>query len=70
MTKVSNALVKVDAGDMNVPPMSDAASTTNMVEIRTEKISSVNLVRYLTKFDADVIDERNRIPDVHIPVHA
>jgi hypothetical protein len=70
ITKVSNAFTKVDAGDIKVPPMSDTASTTKMVEMSTEKISSVNRVRYLTKLDADVIDETRSIPDVQIPVHA
>jgi hypothetical protein len=62
--------VNVDSGDVNVPPTSLIASITKIVEIKTEKISSVNLVRYLTRFDADVMDERNRIALVHNPVHA
>ena len=68
MVSVSKALVNVDAGDINVPPISEAASTTKIVDIRTAKISSVNRVRYLTKLDADVMEDRNKIADVHRPV--
>ena len=70
MVSVSKAFVNVDAGDINVPPISEAASTTNIVDMRTAKISSVNRVRYFTKLDADVIDDRNKIADVHRPVQA
>ena len=70
MTKVNSALVKVDVGLVNVAPISDTASMTKIVEMRREKISSVNRVRNLTKFEADVKDETNRIAEVHNPVHA
>ena len=69
ITSVSNALVKVESGEVKVPPISLAASTTKIVEIRTEKISSVNLVRYLTKFEAEVMELKNKIAAVHRPVH-
>lgn len=65
---VNNALVNVDIGEVNVLLTSDTASITKIAEINTEKISSVNLVRYLTKLDADVIDDRNKIPAVQKPV--
>ena len=69
-TRVNNAFVKVDTGDTNVLPISDAASTTKMQLISTEKISSVNRVKYFTKLEPDVTADRNRIADVHNPVHA
>jgi hypothetical protein len=68
--KVNKALVKVEPGLVNVPAISETASTTNIVEMSTEKISSVNLVKYLTRFEAEVTDDKNRIADVHKPVHA
>mmetsp|Transcript_6123 Transcript_6123/g.7119 ORF Transcript_6123/g.7119 Transcript_6123/m.7119 type:complete len:177 (+) Transcript_6123:776-1306(+) len=68
--RVRRAFVNVDAGDKKVPPTSLTASTTKIVEIKTEKISSVKRVRYFTRFDADVMEDANRIPDVHKPVHA
>lgn len=70
MTKVKSALVKVEAGLVNVAVISDTASMTKMVEMRREKISSVNRVRYFTKFEADVKDEMSKIVEVHKPVHA
>jgi hypothetical protein len=48
-TKVRRAFVNVDAGEAKVRPTSDTASTTNIVLIRVEKISSVNLVKYWSK---------------------
>lgn len=44
-TNVSRALVRValGSGEVNVLPMSEAASTTKIREMRREKISSVNL---------------------------
>ena len=48
--------MKDDAGFVKLRPMFCAASTTKIKEIKVEKISSVNLVRYLTKLDADVTE--------------
>ena len=53
---VKSPLVKVDAGSVNERPIFCMASTTKMKDISVEKISSVNRVRYLTKFDADVTE--------------
>ena len=53
---VKSPLVKVDAGSVNERPIFCTASTTKMKDISVEKISSVNRVRYLTKFDADVTE--------------
>ena len=53
---VKSPLVKDDAGFVKLRPMFCAASTTKINEIKVEKISSVNLVRYLTKLDADVTE--------------
>ena len=61
-TNDKRPLVNVDRGDVNVPEIS--------VLIKTENISSVNLVKYLTKLDPDDTDDTNKINDVHIPVHA
>ena len=69
MINVNIALANVDAGETNVPPTSLTASTTKIVEMRTEKISSVNRVKYLTKFEADVMELKNKIPAVQRPVH-
>jgi len=49
-------LVNDDAGLVKLRPMFCTASTTKINEMRVEKISSVNLVRYLTKLDADVTE--------------
>mmetsp|Transcript_57538 Transcript_57538/g.153685 ORF Transcript_57538/g.153685 Transcript_57538/m.153685 type:complete len:207 (-) Transcript_57538:613-1233(-) len=65
---VNRALVKVEAGDEKVRPTSDTASKTNMQLISNEKISSVKRVRYLTRLEAEVIEEANKIADVHNPV--
>lgn len=67
VTTVNKPLVKPEAKD---PEMSDSAEKTKMAEIRVEKISSVNLVKYLTRLLADVTELAKRIPDVHKPVHA
>ena len=69
MINVNIALVNVEIGDTNVPPTSLTASTTKIVEMRTEKISSVNRVRYFTKLEAEVMELKNNIPDVQRPVH-
>ena len=53
-------LVKLERGDVNVLAISDVASTTKIQLIRTEKISSVNRVKYLTKLDPDVMEETNK----------
>ena len=53
---VKRPLVNEDAGFVKDFPMFCAASTTKMKEIKVEKISSVKRVRYLTKFEADVIE--------------
>ena len=42
--------MKVEAGLEKVPPTSEIASTTNIVEINTEKISSVNLLEEVSNF--------------------
>lgn len=68
--KMKQTLVKVEAGLVKVPATSENASTTNMVLMSTENISSVNLVRYLTKLDPDVIAAMNRMAAVHRPVQA
>lgn len=68
--RVKSPLVKEDAGLVKLRPMFWAASTTKMKDIRVEKISSVNLVRYLTKLEADVTELTNKIPEVQIPVQA
>jgi hypothetical protein len=57
-------------GPANEPATSDTASTTKIALIKVEKISSVNLVKYLTRLDADVNEEMNSIAEVHNPVHA
>jgi hypothetical protein len=67
---VSNAFVKVDADDENVLPISETASTTKIQLIKTEKISSVNRVRYFTKLEADVKEDTSKMRDVQSPVHA
>jgi len=67
---VSRAFVNVDADDVKVLPMSETASTTKIQLMRTENISSVKRVRYLTKFEAEVTEETNKIRDVQSPVHA
>ena len=69
-TNDKRPLVNVDRGDVNVPEISVTASTTKIVLIKTENISSVNLVKYFTKLDPDDTDDTNKINDVHIPVHA
>jgi hypothetical protein len=46
------------------------ASNTNMKEIRTLNISSVNRVRYLTLLEKLVVLETNKINEVQIPVQA
>lgn len=69
-TKVNNALVKVEAGEVNVRPTSETASTTKMALMSTENISSVNRVKYLTRFDAEVTEHTNKMREVHRPVHA
>ena len=56
---VKRPLVKEDAGFVNDFPIFCAASTTNIKEIKVEKISSVKRVRYLTPLDADVIELQN-----------
>lgn len=53
---VSRPFAKEEAGLMKDFPMFWAASTTKMKEIKVEKISSVKRVRYLTKFEADVME--------------
>jgi hypothetical protein len=53
----------------NVLAMSVHASKTNMKLIRTEKVSSVNLVRYFTELENEVMEETNKISAVHNPVH-
>jgi len=53
---VSRPLVKEDAGLVKLRPMFCTASTTKMKEMSVEKISSVNLVRYLTEWDAEVTE--------------
>jgi len=69
IARVRRALVNVETGLEKVPPTSETASTTKIVEIKTEKISSVNRVKYLTRLEADVMEERNKIAAVHNPVH-
>lgn len=46
------------------------ASNTNMKEMRTLNISSVNRVRYLTQLEKLVMLETNKINEVQIPVQA
>jgi hypothetical protein len=70
VTSVSKAFVKVDAELENVRPMSETASTTKMALMSVENISSVNLVRYLTRLDAEVSEETNRIAEDQRPVQA
>ena len=67
-SRVSKALLKVEPGEVKVLLTSETASTTKMVEMRTLKISSVNRVMYLTRFDAEVNEDMARIPDAQIPV--
>ncbi len=55
---VKRPLVNVDAGFVKERPMFCTASTTKIKEMRVEKISSVNRVRYFTKFEADVTELR------------
>mmetsp|Transcript_14605 Transcript_14605/g.33777 ORF Transcript_14605/g.33777 Transcript_14605/m.33777 type:complete len:208 (+) Transcript_14605:1960-2583(+) len=66
--RVRSDFVKVSAGELNVLLMSETASATKMELIRTEKISSVNRVKYLTRFEPEVMADRNRIAEVHKPV--
>lgn len=66
VTAVKRAFVRLDV--KNVLPTSETASTTNMVEINVLKISSVNLVRYFTKFDALVMELKNKMAAVQMPV--
>jgi hypothetical protein len=68
--KVKSALVPVDTGDVKVLATSVTASKRNIELIRTEKISSVNRVKYLTRFDAEVSADTSNIPAVHRPVQA
>ena len=67
---VSKALVSVDAGEVKVFPTFVSASTTKITLISVEKISSVKRVRYFTKFDADVTDDKKRMAEVQRPVQA
>ena len=69
-TRVNRALVKVDAGEAKVLPTSETASTTKIVLIKTENISSVKRVKNLTRFEAEVTEETNKIKDVQSPVQA
>ena len=69
-TRVRRALVKVDAGDEKVRPMSETASMTKIQLINTEKISSVKRVKYFTRFDAEVIEEINKMRLDQSPVQA
>ena len=69
-TKERRAVTKLVSGIVKVFDTPDTASTINMVLMRHEKISSVNRGRYFTKFDADMIADRNKIAAVHKPVHA
>ena len=68
VSTVRSALVKVEAVLVKVRPTSDTASTTKMALMRVEKISSVKRVRNLTRLDADVMDETNRMAAVQRPV--
>ena len=70
MFRLVPTLVKVDAGLENVPATSENASTIKIALMRVEKISSVNLVKYFTRFDPEVKAAVKRIPDVHRPVQA
>jgi hypothetical protein len=70
VTSVSRAFVNVVETFVKVRPTSETASITNIVLMRTENISSVNLVKYLTRFDADVIEQTRRMKDDQSPVHA
>jgi hypothetical protein len=54
--RVNKPLVKEEAGLVKLLPIFCTASTTKMKEMRVLKISSVNLVKYLTRFDADVME--------------
>ena len=65
-----HTLVKVEAGLEKVPATSEKASTTKIVLMRVEKISSVKRVRYLTRFDAEVMDDTKRMAAVQRPVQA
>ena len=58
---VKRPLVNEDAGFVKDFPMFWVASTTKIKDIRVEKISSVNLVRYLTKLEADVMELNQKI---------
>jgi hypothetical protein len=53
---VRRPLVNEDAGLVKLRPMFCTASTTKMKEMSVEKISSVNRVRYLTEWDAEVTE--------------
>ncbi len=66
--KVNKAFAKLEDGLENVALTSETASTMKIALIRTEKISSVNRVKYLTRLDADVIEEIKRIAAVQSPV--
>ena len=67
--RVSRAFVNVDAGDENVRPISEPASMTKIALVRTENISSVKRVRYFTRCDAEVTEDKSRSAEVQSPVH-
>ena len=67
-TTVSKPLVNVE--NVNEFATLVTASMTKMTLMRTEKISSVNLVKNLTMLDAEVTDATKRSKEVQSPVQA
>jgi hypothetical protein len=67
---VKSAFVKVETGELKVLATSETASTTKMALMSVAKISSVNLVKNLTKLEAEKTEATKRIPADHSPVQA